>query len=634
MCFNALLNGGVKMSAKMIVILGSLFCIYAGSASAQGVTSITSEFEVSGRSYLYAGAMGLNPADADAQSIVRVAWHRAPVPGGGFEYQSELITPLEFQKGIFVSTYSPDGVAVQPPIRADDPTIDGWPQDPILAADDLGRFVVLWRHAQLTENGALRAEYSIWMRPFDAQGTPLDEARKLTNKTDVLPSIDMAGTGEFVIILGRTEPEDEYNFDEEQPRFWLFDANFQPVHEFPRDIDKTLDRSTYSVLSAVALNELGEFAVAYLNTDIYNFTRNRRMRLRTFAADGTALSEPVEFESESRFFWGLRVEWLNSDQFVAAWLEGGRYGPITGNWQVFSKDGSPVGSRMSSDLARGQGGILQVSDTEFAVIWATESGAVLIPSTAEERSQDIPLAISKTVSYNAYTDYGPDLGDDVSPLSVVALGGGEFAAIFMNTIDGHEQVRAEILGVESSAKPAVFDSIVVGPCVADRTATARLNWSSVADSVEITVAGPPAEKLFARAEGSGEIETGLWARHGMVFKLYDQVSGELLATTKARPDADTCSMSPMVIDPEFFEVCDPREYSSAELLWDLGDISADGAEIRVNGLDGKLFARGGRVGSATTGNWLMNGMRFFLVKPYSSEFLGTATVRYQQKACS
>jgi hypothetical protein len=51
------------------------------------------------------------------------------------------------------------------------------------------------------------------------------------------------------------------------------------------------------------------------------------------------------------------------------------------------------------------------------------------------------------------------------------------------------------------------------------------------------------------------------------------------------------------------------------------------------GIDGKLFARGGKIGNATTGQWLRNGMHFYLLKPYSSELLGTATVQYRQKAC-
>jgi len=575
--------------------------------------------------------MALDPADADGQSTIRVAWHKGPVPGGGFEYDSKAISPLEFQKGIFVSTYSPSGVSLRAPIRVDNPELAGWPQDAILAADDVGRFMVVWRQAQLGANGELPPSYSIWMRPFDAGGNPLGEARKLTHETLVLPSLDMAANGEFVIVLGRTEPENEDNFDKEPPRFWRFDSDFQPIDEEPRDVDTTLGGTPFSPLSAVALNEDSEFVIAYVDSALPSDTRNRALRLRTFSRDGLPISQPVVVEST--YVWGLQLRWLDSDHFVVAWLEGGRYSPITGNWQVFAKDGQSTGQRLSTDIARGQGGILKVSETEFAVAWATESGAVVILSTAQERSQDIPLAISKTVSRRSYTDYYSGLYETVSPLSLISLEDGQFATVFMNTLDGREMVRAQVLRINTSGVTASFESNVIGPCVADRTATVRLNWSSDAEYAEIFVAGPPSAKLFARVKGSGEISTGLWARHGLVFELYDQDSGEILATTKARPESDSCASSPLVIDPELFEVCDPREFSSAELLWDLTDVPADGAEIRVGGINGKLFARGGKVGSATTGQWLTNGMIFYLLKPDTSDLLGTATVHYQQTAC-
>lgn len=617
---------------RALALLGALVVFYTTSANAQGVFSMTSELEVSGNSTLHAAATGLDPADADAMGNLRVAWHKAPVPGGGFEYDSELLPPLDFQSGIFVSTYSASGVSLQAPIRVDDPAAAGWALDPVLAADDLGRFVVLWRQAQPVDEDDWRFTTSIWMRAFDAQGIPLGAARKLTEETDVLPSIDMAGDGAFVIILGRTEPVDDENFDREPPRFWRFDSQFEPVDPFPRDVDTTLGRQPYSVISAVALNESGQFAVAYADSEIFSDTRVRRLRLRTFASDGAPWSEPVTVEST--FVWGFQLRWLDNDRFVAAWLEGGRYDPITGNWQAFSRDGSPLGERMVSDVARGPGGILRLNDAEFALVWATESGAVLIPSTAANRSADIPLEISKTVSEGSYRDYYYGLFEEAaSPISVVDLEGGEFAAVFMNTISGREMVRAGILRFDDLAQPALFDWSVVGPCVEDRMAKVRLNWTSAAHDAEITLAGPPAEKVFARVKGSGEVETGLWARHGMVFKLYDQATGELLATTRARPGADNCPIAPIMIEPPFFEVCDPRELSAGEVLWDATDLSPGGAEVRVNGIDGKLFARGGAVGSAPTGEWLRNGKVFYLLNPSTSEFLGTATVAYRQRAC-
>jgi len=56
-------------------------------------------------------------------------------------------------------------------------------------------------------------------------------------------------------------------------------------------------------------------------------------------------------------------------------------------------------------------------------------------------------------------------------------------------------------------------------------------------------------------------------------------------------------------------------------------------KLRVNGINGKLFGRGGKVGTATAGQWLAIGMIFYLLKPDNFDLLGTVTMHYQQTAC-
>ena len=164
-------------------------------------------------------------------------------------------------------------------------------------------------------------------------------------------------------------------------------------------------------------------------------------------------------------------------------------------------------------------------------------------------------------------------------------------------------------------------------------ATVRLRAFTDFAYVDIYVAGPPADKLFARISGSGKVRTGLWARHGMAFKLVDPVTNNILATVKATPSAESCPLSPILADPDVIEVCDPHELSSTEVLWDITGTSLSGVEIRVNGINGKLFARGGQLGSAFTGDWLRNDTIFYLLKPHTSNLLGTASSEYQQVAC-
>ena len=619
--------------ARLSVIVSILLIFSVGPArlQAEAIYEVTSEFEVSGTSQLYAGAMGLAPVDVDGQSRIMVTWHKAPIPGGGFEYDGEIVPPLDYQSGVFVSTYSLIGVSLRDTIRVDEPGNSGWPMGPILAADAEGRFVVVWRQAQ--ENSS-RLDYSIWMRPFDAEGKPLADAEMLAYETDALPSIDMAPGGEFVIVLGRTTAVDDMNFDQERPQFLFYDADFLPTHQSPYLVDSSLEMA-YSLLSAVSLNRNGELAIAYIDASITSFDRVRRLRLRTFSTDGSAISQPVEVDSST--VWGLNVQWLNNEHFVVTWMDGGRYAEIEGKWQVFDKFGQAVSPLFRSDLARGWGGILKKSETEFATAWTTESGPVLIGSTLETQMAEVPLNVSNTVLPHSFVDYSvgngyePNLG---LPLRVVSLEAGQFAAVWMNKVDRREQVRAEIFTLDSEDSMAVIESEVVGPCVADRTATVRLNWSSSFDFLDIYVAGPPMDKLFARIRGTGEISTGLWARLGMAFLLVDPETQTLVATVKAGIGPDTCPLSPLVVDPVVIEVCDPQELSSTEILWDVTDTSISGVDVRVNGINGKLFARGGKLGSAATGEWLRNDTMFYLLRAYTTDLLGTAASEYQQVRCN
>lgn len=49
---------------------------------------------------------------------------------------------------------------------------------------------------------------------------------------------------------------------------------------------------------------------------------------------------------------------------------------------------------------------------------------------------------------------------------------------------------------------------------------------------------------------------------------------------------------------------------TATLLWSAPGSS--GVEVHVNSPDGPLFAQGGAAGSASSGNWITDGMRFYL----------------------
>ena len=50
-------------------------------------------------------------------------------------------------------------------------------------------------------------------------------------------------------------------------------------------------------------------------------------------------------------------------------------------------------------------------------------------------------------------------------------------------------------------------------------------------------------------------------------------------------------------------------------------------EIRIGQPDGRLMAKVGRRGSAATGEWVQDGMIFFLIEAETGQTLATTTVR-------
>lgn len=104
-------------------------------------------------------------------------------------------------------------------------------------------------------------------------------------------------------------------------------------------------------------------------------------------------------------------------------------------------------------------------------------------------------------------------------------------------------------------------------------------------------------------------------------------------------------------EPNPIRVCGGSELGTTTLSWDLlrpvaegedgtGGIGLDAAdltmgdlELRVDSARGALFAEIGPVGSATTGNWVTQGLRFVLVEKASGQVLDEIRVDLTQDGC-
>jgi hypothetical protein len=147
-----------------------------------------------------------------------------------------------------------------------------------------------------------------------------------------------------------------------------------------------------------------------------------------------------------------------------------------------------------------------------------------------------------------------------------------------------------------------------------------IQWNApAAQTVEVHVGGPSGV-LFAGGGGSGSAETGAWVSDGMLFYLQDTTGGNPLtaANTLAVLSVQVKQQPLLLATPNPVPVPPGGVLGTTTIQW---NVPAGGEwftptqlsiEVHVNSPTGPLFASGGNSGSATTGEWVTDGMTFYL----------------------
>jgi hypothetical protein len=175
--------------------------------------------------------------------------------------------------------------------------------------------------------------------------------------------------------------------------------------------------------------------------------------------------------------------------------------------------------------------------------------------------------------------------------------------------------------------------------------TTTIQWNApAAQTVEIHIGGPTGT-LFAAGGASGSAETGPWVTDGMQFYLQDTSAGKPLT-------ADN-TLAILVVQvqqqPFIWATSNPIPVPPGGVLgittiqWNVPAVgewfstTQVAVEVHINSPTGPLFASGGNTGSATTGEWVTDGMTFYLQDVTgnkaltSSGTIGTVVVHLQQQ---
>jgi len=188
---------------------------------------------------------------------------------------------------------------------------------------------------------------------------------------------------------------------------------------------------------------------------------------------------------------------------------------------------------------------------------------------------------------------------------------------------------------EFAASPNPITEITAGGGIEVGMTTLEWNAPSGVTSTEIHIGGPDAV-MFTGGGQTGSAPTGLWVTDGMTFYLQDTTGGKPLtaSNTLATVVAHLRHKVQFTADPN--PITNPVilggiPFGITTLNWDVSGVQT--VEIHILAPDGILFVNSGPSGSATTGEWVTDGMTFYLQdvtggKPLTAaNTLGTISVR-------
>ena len=84
--------------------------------------------------------------------------------------------------------------------------------------------------------------------------------------------------------------------------------------------------------------------------------------------------------------------------------------------------------------------------------------------------------------------------------------------------------------------------------------------------------------------------------------------------------------------PNPVQVCETGGLGQTTIAWNAGEEVTE-VEVRLDAPDGNLFTDGESTGSAETGEWVTNGMVFYLINKLNGEVIDTVTVTHTERGC-
>ncbi|HZG83293.1 calcium-binding protein, partial [Paenibacillus sp.] len=220
-----------------------------------------------------------------------------------------------------------------------------------------GRFVAVWeRH-----DGA---ESDILMRLFNADGTPLHEAKKV-NTTDAftsqrLPVVTALESGGFVIAwIDAADPSGQ----DDDVRARIFDAEGNPLASKPEDFLVSSTAGDHLDISALGtgfvVSNIGNSTIGGMTSNVYDAQGSR--------------TGGVTFNWASGTYHSMSVASLNGTQFVTAALKEAQFGnSIAVRIQTQNTADQEIVIAASGEVTLSNVSVESLNDGRFMVVWKVQ----------------------------------------------------------------------------------------------------------------------------------------------------------------------------------------------------------------------------------------------------------------------
>lgn len=298
---------------------------------------------------------------ADAQGDFVVVW--GSLGGSGTD-----LTGWSIQ----AQRYDATGIAVGGEFQVNSYTTSSQEQ-PTVAADDLGNFVVAWE-GEYQDDPTSKAA-GILAQRYDDSGTPVDaefQVNSYTTNSQIDPSVGFDAAGNFVVVWSSYSPDGSSGSVQAQR---YDDSGTPDGSEFQVNSYTT----SYQVLPKVAFDEQGDFVVVWQSRGSYG-TDNSHWSIQAQRYDDSGTPVDAEFQVNSYFTSHQTNPAVAADakgNFVVVWQSNGSYGTDQSGYsiqaQCYDTTGAPAGDQVQVNTyttgAQEEPAVASDAQGNFVVLW-------------------------------------------------------------------------------------------------------------------------------------------------------------------------------------------------------------------------------------------------------------------------